>query len=250
MIKSIIFDKDGVLLDLEATWLNSAVAMTHFLSELTKGANPPEIFQEIIGIDEHTRSIDADGLFAAGSMIEQFAAYIRQMPELEAFLIDNDTIKSQLRDVFLNARDKTLSTIGSVPNGDVITPLSELHASGLKLAVLTNDSASSAQRGCDDIGISSYLDMVVGFDSGYGSKPQPEGFMAICNALSVQPDEVVMVGDTYADRDVAKAAGAGAFVGISAIFPKAPKALAECSYLLPDLSDLPELVKEISVPRS
>ena len=72
VIKAVIFDKDGVLLDLEATWLNSAIAMTHFVSELTDGQHKPKAFQAIIGIDEETRQIDANGLFAAGSSADQF----------------------------------------------------------------------------------------------------------------------------------------------------------------------------------
>ena len=245
MIKAVIFDKDGVLLDLEATWLNSAIAMTHFIAGLTDGSHAAEEFQKIIGIDEKTRQIDADGLFASGSMATQFAAFAEAAPKLANQLHHDPQIREKLRDVFLEARDETLAGVGSVANGDVITPLGELHDSGYKMAVLTNDSEESANRGCQDIGVSRYLEMVVGFDSGFGSKPEPEGFLAICQALSCHPGEVAMVGDTFADRHAAERAGAGAFIGISSIYPNAPKALEGIPHLLPDLTSLPTIIRAL-----
>lgn len=244
MINAIIFDKDGVLLDLEATWLNSAIAMTHFVSELTKGRHAPKAFQAIIGIDEATRKIDTNGLFAAGSSEEQFDEFVRFEPALGPLLLHDVAIRKKIRSIFLDTRTKTLETVGSVPNGDVRTPLKSLHEEGYKLAILTNDSEQSARQSCDEINILPYFDMIVGFDSGFGSKPEPHGLLAICDKLDVTPDKAAMVGDTYADFGAAKAAGAGLFIGISNIYPDCPDALKAATHLLPDLSGLPSLLAE------
>lgn len=245
MIKAIIFDKDGVLLNLEGTWLDSAIAMTHFVSQLTAGKHHASAFQQIIGIDEKTRRIDPDGMFAAGTSKAQLDAFIAFEPELAPLLRDDADTRKKLRDVFLQTREKTLGKLGSVSNGDVITPITALKDAGYKLAVLTNDAEDSAKRGCSDIGVLHLMDEIIGFDSGFGHKPEPHGFLEICTRFEISASEAVMVGDTAADRDVAQAAGAYSFIGVSAHTQK-PLALKNTQHVIADLTPLPALIDTLN----
>ena len=249
MFTAILFDKDGVLLDLEGTWLNSAIAFTHYLTHLTGGSYSAPIFQAIIGIDESNRRIDHGGLFASGSLRDQFEACAALAPELEDVFSDTAKVRSLIDDVFLKEREQTLKNIGTVPNGDVATGVNALKQAGYKLGVLTNDSEQSARRGCHDVNIAEMMDVFIGFDSGYGSKPEAGGFLAACEVLGVSPAETVMVGDTGADIGAAHAAGAGLFIGVSALYPKRTKPLQDIEHIVADTTGIAELLADITRSR-
>jgi len=96
--------------------------------------------------------------------------------------------------------------------------------------------------------ISHFFEMVVGYDSGYGGKPDPTGFHAICEGCGTKAGKTIMIGDTGADKNVAIAAQAGLFVGISACYPEPTKALAGTALLLPSIEGLPDLLAK-TAPR-
>lgn len=235
----IIFDKDGVLLDLTSTWLPVARDITHHLSALTHHKVPAIRFQEIIGINEATEQIDPDGLFAAGSFLDQQQACAAHAPELGAHYATPEYHEAIMAIVDKNAER------APVPLGDVTGTLERLKQSGFKLAVLTNDSEKSAIRSLTKMGITDFFEMVIGYDSGYGGKPDPAGFEAICHACGTTADKACMIGDTGADRNVAIAANAGLFVGISARYPEPTKALDGVTHLLPSIDSLPDLLAKI-----
>ena len=114
----------------EATWLNSAIAMTHFIAGLTDGSHAAEEFQKIIGIDEKTRQIDADGLFAPALWPPSSPLLQKQPRNWQISWIVTRRLEKNCA-MFLEARDKTLAGVGSVANGDVITPPGELHDSDI-----------------------------------------------------------------------------------------------------------------------
>ena len=78
----------------------------------------------------------------------------------------------------------------TVPKGDVETPLRELYDKGYALAIFTNDNEESAKKSMRDIGVLDLFRVVVGADSGFGSKPDPNGF-ALCHVAGVAPANLV-----------------------------------------------------------
>ena len=181
-IKGIIFDKDGTLFDIQRSWSEWAkVFVTEFCKkhdlEITKLANA-------INFDLYSNKFLKESIFVHGSVDEVVETIFRKFPQLT-----KKTIHSGL---FENSSDAKQ------------VPLTDLHKlfSGLKtitFGLVTNDSENNAVNHLKQHNLTQYFDMIIGYDSGYGAKPesgQLEAFLRKTNLLS---QEVLMIGDSTYD---------------------------------------------------
>lgn len=83
--------------------------------------------------------------------------------------------------------------------------LQSLDAQGAKLAVFTNKHGPSSRRICDHLGLTPYLDAVVGAGDTPWIKPQPEFGQHILKQLEGEPETTLLVGDSPWDVQAAKA---------------------------------------------
>jgi len=73
-------------------------------------------------------------------------------------------------------------------------------------AVLTNKPGNYSRRILEGLGVSRAFRFVVGGDEA-PRKPDPRGLLALCEKLEAQPSETLLVGDSHFDVDAGKAAG-------------------------------------------
>src|SRR5271165_797682 len=85
--------------------------------------------------------------------------------------------------------------------------LQGLHAAGLRIAVVTNKQQRFAQGLLKLLGLSEWVDLVVGGDTCERRKPDPQPLLYACAALGVAPAVALMVGDSTNDVQAARAAG-------------------------------------------
>lgn len=241
MIKLLIFDKDGVILDLIATWLPVVRAVADYtVSRLPAGYAGPidraRLLAEI-GVDDAADIIDPAGLFAAASFVEIRAAWQAMLPDDMISLEQDPDYRDRVKDLVLElARGQT------VAKGDVKTPLTKLHDMGFKLAVLTNDNEGSARQNLADLGIEELFDPVVGADSGYGGKPAPNGLLHCCAVHNVGPDEAIMIGDTSADYGAAVNAKTADFICIADDPAHRPHTDIDPANVIARLTELPAVM--------
>ena len=133
----------------------------------------------------------------------------------------------------------------TVPKGDVETPLRQLYDKGYALAILTNDNEESAKKSMRDIGVLDLFRVIVGADSGFGSKPDPNGFLHCCKVTGVAPAASVMVGDTMADYGAAIAANAGDFICVADSAKDRPHENIEHEMVISRIDQLPALMERL-----
>jgi len=83
----------------------------------------------------------------------------------------------------------------------------ELHQSGLKLAVLSNNRGSTVRKILSNRQLIEYFPLVYGEEDVPETKPQPHGVQAILRAWDVAPEQVLFIGDSASDIGAAKSAG-------------------------------------------
>lgn len=95
---------------------------------------------------------------------------------------------------------------------DAAPALDGLRARGLRVGVLTNNSASLSAAGpLAAVGLHQRVDVALSAQQIGASKPEPRAYLAICEALAARPDECVFFDDVAAWVQGAREAGLRAF---------------------------------------
>jgi len=81
-----------------------------------------------------------------------------------------------------------------------------------RLAVLTNKPLVPSERILRGLGLREFFDDVIGGDSDFGRKPNPDGLLALMDRAGASAAETLMVGDSVTDLRTARAAGTAACV--------------------------------------
>ena len=200
-IAGILFDKDGTLLDFDASWgpVNRKVADMAADGD----AALADRLLAACGMDPVTGDIVPDSLFASGNTIEIAEGMIEAgSPFTLGVLVP------KIDDCFADAAQL------SVPVTELAPLFSRLHGKGLRLGIASSDNERSIRVAAERFGILPYVDFVAGYDSGHGKKPEAGMVLGFCAATGLAPSEVAVVGDNNHDLHMGHNAGAGLKIGV------------------------------------
>ncbi len=191
-IKGLLFDKDGTLFDFHKTW---GVWCGQVIDAMA--ADDPEVadrLAEVLMFDRAENRFLKQSPVIAGTLGELTDLVSTVFPER-----DYAGLYEELK--------HSATGIEMVPAVPLVPLMQDFLARDLKLGIATNDAESAARVHLGRAGIEQDFHYIAGFDSGFGSKPQPGMLLAFADQMGLAPAEVAMVGDTTHDLFSARDAG-------------------------------------------
>jgi phosphoglycolate phosphatase len=214
-IRVIIFDLDGTLVD-------SSIDICHAINYALEGLNVPAVtvpetisligegiarlFEKITDI----YNIHSDKELLVQRFLEHYSAH----------LVDNTTVYPGVMD--------TLKALN-----------------GYHKIVISNKREDLSVRVLERLGISKYLDLVVGSDTTPEKKPSPVPIRYVLSKFGISPEEAVIIGDSNFDIEAGKAAG---ITTIAVTYGyRAPSVLQGADYIINTMPEVVRIIEKLSL---
>jgi len=233
-VKGILFDKDGTLLDYDESWLPVNRELARIASE-----GDLELADRLLlacGMDPLTGHIDPDSLLAAGNTRQISEGLIAAGSKLDVIEL---TIK--LDELFSHAADFSVAVT------DLAAFFGRLHGRGFRLGVASSDNERSIRQTAQRFGFAPFIDYVAGYDSGFGTKPEPGMVLGFCAATGLDPSEVAVVGDNNHDLHMGRNAKVGVTVAVLTGTGSRESLSAASDYCLSDITELEGLLPDLQL---
>jgi phosphoglycolate phosphatase len=212
-IQAIIFDKDGTLSNSQ-NYLRLIALKRWAMLELRVANRAPISFGNMLLQSWGLRGdrVDPKSMLAVASRRENeivTAGYVAALgfSWIEAMTIVEECFMAASGS-FKNKQELTLVF------SEVLPMLQMLRSHKLKLGILSADILPNIQNFVELHGLTSYIDFCQGAQDGL-HKPNPKLLELTCAGLGVAASQVLVIGDSSADIELAKQGGAAGAIGVS-----------------------------------
>jgi len=219
-VRGVLFDLDGTLLDTAA---DICSALNLALGEQQSAPLPIERVRDLIGR-------------GAPLLIQRVVARMQPRP----WPVDPVLLLQRFYWHYDQLHESQQQQARAYPG--VESGLERLHAHGVRLGVVTNKARYAAAALLVQLGLSRWIDVVVGGDTAEHRKPHPQPLLHACEQLAVTPAEALMVGDSATDVQAARAAGIRVVCVPYGYNEGADPRTLSCDGFIDSVADLPGLL--------
>jgi phosphoglycolate phosphatase len=207
-IEAIVFDKDGTLADSAAFLRNLGQRRSRLLDAKIPGVQDPLLMA--FGLDNNR--LNPAGLLAVGTRQENevaAAAYVAETGRdwMEALSIVQSAFQEADRYMQRKAEQTPIFA-------GVLELLQHLATTHLKVGILSSDTTANVIDFVHYYQLKPYIHLEMGTDGGI-CKPNPLLLQQACAALGVMPGRSLLIGDSQADIQLGRSAGAAGCVGVT-----------------------------------
>ncbi|HUK65370.1 MAG TPA: HAD hydrolase-like protein [Anaeromyxobacteraceae bacterium] len=136
------------------------------------------------------------------------------------------------------------------PYAGAVEAVRALKERGHPVAIVTGKGRESAGRALACVGLTPFVDAIIGADSCPGHKPDPEPVLLALERVGRAPEEAVFMGDSVLDVLSGNAAGVPTVAALWGASEREALEQAGPGFLLEDVSELPELVERLERTRA
>lgn len=194
MIKGILFDKDGTLIEFTDIWAESFVA---FLKRFEFDNGMEDEVKRRVGIDENFQVLN-DSILAAGT-IKDLALVLKEYSSKST-----EDLEKEISEFFFERLKENPEKIKGLCN--IKKLFKELTESGYKVGVVTADSYPQSRYTFEYLDCLKYISFIATGDR-YPNKPNPESLDKFCSENELNRKEVAFVGDSLVDVEYGNLAG-------------------------------------------
>jgi phosphoglycolate phosphatase len=232
-IRAILFDKDGTLIDVNATWIPiyREMLMDVFATDLA-GA---EALMAKAGYDKAADRFRAGSILAGGTT--------RQLVDTLWPGIDEQGAAEKVR--LLDHGYTHLVRDRLTPLMPLEPIFAELRAMGLKLGIGTNDSHVSAKAQMAEVGVIEHFEGIIAADTVAVPKPSGNMIRSFAELTGLKPSAIAMVGDNHHDMEEARNGGAGLAIAVLSGNAAHEDIAHLADHTLASIAELPALLRSL-----
>ena len=186
MIRAILFDKDGTLLQFTEGWVDSIVGFLE--NKILDDRKKRKLFKEI-GIREDG-GVEENSILSSETAMDLAIIFSKYLDE------DLDEIYRELDDHLLYYLKKNNKFIRETC--DLRRLFEALRDRGILIGIFTSDNYRQAKYSMDYLGLDSFIDFYAAADI-YKKKPNKESLEVFKKKYSLEDQEIIIVGDSRVD---------------------------------------------------